>query len=78
VWRKFTDVSEVHAAPSSGLTLMMEAASTTETSANFYQSAWHNNPEDSLLHTHRRENLKTSHTSPKSLKVALFATVYKR
>jgi hypothetical protein len=37
----------------------MEAASTSETSANFYQTAQRNNPEDSHLHTRRRENLKS-------------------
>jgi hypothetical protein len=31
--------------------LMMEAASTSETLANFYQITWHNNPEDSHLHS---------------------------
>jgi hypothetical protein len=30
---------------------MMEAASTSETSANFYQTTWRNNPEDSHLNT---------------------------
>jgi hypothetical protein len=35
---------------------MMEAASTSETSANFYQTTRRNKPEDSHLHTHRREN----------------------
>jgi hypothetical protein len=38
--------------------LMMEAASTSETPVNFYQTAWRNNPEDSHFHTRRRENLK--------------------
>jgi hypothetical protein len=38
--------------------LMMEAASTSETSANFYQTTRRNNPEDSPLDTRRRENLK--------------------
>jgi hypothetical protein len=38
--------------------LMMEAASTFETSANFYQTTRRNIPEDSHLHTRRRENLK--------------------
>jgi hypothetical protein len=33
------------------IALMMEAASTSETSVNFYQTARHNNPEDSHLHT---------------------------
>jgi hypothetical protein len=42
--------------------LMMEAASTSETSVNFYQTTWSNNPEDSHLHTCCRENLK-SHDS---------------
>jgi hypothetical protein len=42
------------------ITLMMEAASTFETLVNFFQSARHNNPEDShcqqilSLHTHSR------------------------
>jgi hypothetical protein len=40
------------------LTLMMEAASTSETSANFYHTTRRNNPEDFHLHTRRRENLK--------------------
>jgi hypothetical protein len=38
--------------------MMMEAASTSETSVNFYQTTWRNNPEDSHLHTRRRENLR--------------------
>jgi hypothetical protein len=41
------------------IALMMEAASTSETSVNFYQTTWRNNPEDSHLHTRRRENLKS-------------------
>jgi hypothetical protein len=40
------------------MALMMEAASTSETSVNFYQATWCNNPEDSHLHTSRHENLK--------------------
>jgi hypothetical protein len=32
------------------IALMMEAASTSETSVNFHQTAWCNNPEDSRLH----------------------------
>jgi hypothetical protein len=31
------------------ISLMMEAASTSETSVNFYQTTWRNNPEDSQL-----------------------------
>jgi hypothetical protein len=37
---------------------MMEAASTSETSVNFCQTTRRYNPEDSHLHTRRRENLK--------------------
>jgi hypothetical protein len=40
------------------IALMMEAASTLETSVN-YQTTWRYNPEDSHLHTRRRENLKS-------------------
>jgi dipeptidase len=38
---------------------MMEAARTSETLVNFYQTTRYYNPEDSNLHTHRRENLKS-------------------
>jgi hypothetical protein len=37
----------------------MEAASTSETSVNFYQTTRRYNPEDSHLHTRRRENLES-------------------
>jgi hypothetical protein len=47
----FTDVSEV-------LPLMMEAARTSETSVNFYQTT-RRNPEDIHFHNRRRENLKS-------------------
>jgi hypothetical protein len=36
----------------------MEAARTSETMVNFYQTTWRYNPEDNYLLTHRRENLK--------------------
>jgi hypothetical protein len=36
---------------------MMEAVSTSETSVNLYQTTRCNIPEDSHLHTRRRENL---------------------
>jgi hypothetical protein len=36
---------------------MVEAASTSETSVNFYQTTRRNNPEDSHIHTRRRQNL---------------------
>jgi hypothetical protein len=37
-----------------------EAASTSETSVNFYQTTRRNNPEDTHLHTLSRENLKSN------------------
>jgi hypothetical protein len=46
VWKKFTDASEVLAV---SIALMMEAAGTSETSVNFYQTTWRYNPEDSHL-----------------------------
>jgi hypothetical protein len=45
------------------IALMMEAASTLETPVNFYQTKRRNNPEDSHLHTHRRENLHVTFLS---------------
>jgi hypothetical protein len=39
--------------------LMMEAASASETSVNFYQTTRRNNPDDSHLHNRRRDNLKS-------------------
>jgi hypothetical protein len=39
--------------------LMMEAARTSETLVNFYQTTRGYNPEDSRLRTYRRENLKS-------------------
>jgi hypothetical protein len=47
------------------IALMMEAASISETSANYCQNTGRNNPEDNDLLTHRRENLK-SHTALRS------------
>jgi hypothetical protein len=41
------------------IALMMGVASPSETSVNFYQFTWCNNPEDSHLHTRHRENLKS-------------------
>jgi hypothetical protein len=41
------------------IALMMEAARTSETLVNFYQTTLRYNPEDSHLRTHRRENLKS-------------------
>jgi hypothetical protein len=39
--------------------LMIEAASTSETLVNFYQTTRRYNPEESHLRTHRSENLKS-------------------
>jgi hypothetical protein len=41
------------------IALMMEAVQTSETLVNSYQSTQLYNPEDSHLHSHRRENLKS-------------------
>jgi hypothetical protein len=49
-------------APCRAIGLMKEAANTSETSVNFYQTTWRNKPEDSHLHTRHSENLK-SHLS---------------
>jgi hypothetical protein len=52
-----TDISEVLAVSINRA--MMEAASTSEMSVNFYQATGRNNPEDSHLYTRHRENLKS-------------------
>jgi hypothetical protein len=41
------------------IALMMEGESTSETSVSLYQTTRRYNPEDSHLHTRRRENLKS-------------------
>jgi hypothetical protein len=41
------------------IALMMEAARTSETLVNFYQTPRRYNPEDNHLRTHRRQNLKS-------------------
>jgi hypothetical protein len=53
-----TDVSEEYAAPIMR-TLMMEAARTSETSVDTQLRTRQYIPEDSELHTSRRENLKS-------------------
>jgi hypothetical protein len=57
VWKKFSVVSEMLATSivTDNLTsLMMEAASISETTVNFFQTTRRNNPEDSHLHIRRR------------------------
>jgi hypothetical protein len=41
--------------------VMLEAARTSETLVNIYQTTRRYNPEDSHLRTHRRENLKSDY-----------------
>jgi histidine ammonia-lyase len=55
---KLTDVSEVHTA-SIITALTMEAVRTSEMSVNFNVTTLRYIPEDSKLHTRRRENLKS-------------------
>jgi hypothetical protein len=43
-------------------TLKMEATRSYEQSVNFYQTTWRHIPEDSTLHKHRRQNLKSHFT----------------
>jgi ubiquitin-protein ligase len=50
IWKKFIDLSEVLVAM---IALMLEAASTSETSVKFYQITRPNNPEGSHLNTVR-------------------------
>jgi hypothetical protein len=56
------------------IALMMEAARTSETLVNFYQTTRRYNPEDSHLHTHRRENLKSYVKRSVSIHVQFFNT----
>jgi hypothetical protein len=48
-----------YSTPTAIIALMMEAASTSKTSVKYYQTTGRNFPEDSHLHTRRRENLKS-------------------
>jgi hypothetical protein len=56
---KFTDVSEVLSASIIRAMSAMEAASTSETLGNIYQTTRRYKPEDSHLYTRRRENLRS-------------------
>jgi hypothetical protein len=57
------DVSKMLVAFIIKIALMTEAANTSETSVNFYQTTRRNNPEDNRLHTRGLENQK-SHNAP--------------
>jgi ribosomal protein L14 len=57
VTSKLTDVSEVRSA--SIIRTMMEAVRASGTSVNFNVTTWRYIPEDSKLHTRRREKLKS-------------------
>jgi hypothetical protein len=61
VWKNFTDVSEVFNAFTlrTMATLIMEAAGTSETFVNFYQTTRRYNTEGSRVHTRRHENIKS-------------------
>jgi hypothetical protein len=48
---------------SRSMALMIKAASTSETSVNFYRTTQRNDSEDSNLHTRRSENLKSHYCS---------------
>jgi hypothetical protein len=56
---------------------MMEAAGTSETLVNIYQTTRRYNLEDSHLRTHRRENLK-SYTLLRDVSTVLFNHSMKR
>jgi hypothetical protein len=53
------------------VSLLMEAASTCETSVVLYRTALRNIPQDSHLHTRRRENLKSHRVSNLSSKQSI-------
>jgi hypothetical protein len=60
VYRRFRGACCLHHQGDESLVaLMMEAASTSETSVNFYQTTRCNTPEDSHLHTRSHEKLKS-------------------
>jgi hypothetical protein len=59
VYQRFRGTCCLHHQGASIIALMMEAACTSETLVNFYQTTRRYNPEDSHLHIRRRENLKS-------------------
>jgi methylase of polypeptide subunit release factors len=59
-WYMFTNITEVCTASIiRAIALMMEAGQTSVTLVNSYQSALRYNPEESHLHSDRRENRKS-------------------
>jgi hypothetical protein len=56
----------------------MEAARTSETLINFYQTTRRYNPEDSHLRTHRRENLKSYEVYVNVINPAVLMVLYCR
>jgi hypothetical protein len=55
--------------------MMMEASSTSETSVNFHQTTRRNNPEDSHLHTRRREDKKSNKEKLRDARIGLRVSV---
>jgi hypothetical protein len=53
--------------------MLMKAVRTSETSVNIYQATRRNNPDDSNLHTRRRENLKSHLGHNVFMELALYA-----
>jgi hypothetical protein len=65
------------------ITLMLEAASTSETSKNFYHITWRYNPEDSHLQEHNistskgGRSLRSEFSSPKVTRKFMYTLVAK-
>jgi hypothetical protein len=59
VYQRFRGPCRFHLQFDELIALMMEAARTSETLVNFYQTTLRYKPEDSHLRTHRRQNLKS-------------------
>jgi hypothetical protein len=69
-----TDVSGVLTESIIIITPMMKAAHTSKTSVNCDQTAQHNNPEDSHLHTQHCKNLKSHKIKMDSLFLSIFVS----
>jgi hypothetical protein len=61
---------------SSGVDLMMKAASTSETLVNVYETTRSNISEDSHLNIHRRENLKYHTSNWASISLPFILQIY--